>query len=82
MADLEILPCTVAAGQTVSAPVSIGTKTVVGISMPSTWASGALKFNVSPAAPSRVVFCYSTPKKAVDSASPTPQSGELPAYRA
>jgi hypothetical protein len=68
-------------------PDCIGTgldwdKTVVGISMPSTWASGALKFNVSPAAPSRVVFCYSTPKKAVDSASPTPQSGELPAYRA
>jgi hypothetical protein len=48
MAALEIIPATIAAGQTVSAPVSIGVKTVVGLAMPAVWSSGALTFRISP----------------------------------
>jgi hypothetical protein len=44
MADLEIIPVTIPAGQTVSAPVGIGVKTIVGLVMPAAWASGALPF--------------------------------------
>jgi hypothetical protein len=48
MADLEIINATIAAGQTVSAPVGVGYKTIVGFVMPSVWASGALTFRASP----------------------------------
>jgi hypothetical protein len=45
--DLEIINATIAAGQTVSAPVGIGFKVIVGFAMPPVWASGALTFRVS-----------------------------------
>jgi hypothetical protein len=48
VADLEIIPCTIPAGQTVSAPVGIGFKTVVGFVMPAVRTSGALTFRASP----------------------------------
>jgi hypothetical protein len=48
VADLEILPCTISAGQTASAPVGIGVKTIVGLVVPPVWTSGALTFRASP----------------------------------
>jgi hypothetical protein len=48
VADLEILQAVVPAGQTVSAPVGIGFKTPVALSIPSGYTGGALKFNASP----------------------------------
>jgi hypothetical protein len=47
MADVEIINATIPAGATVSAPVGIGFKTVVGFVMPPVWASGALTFRAS-----------------------------------
>jgi hypothetical protein len=46
--DLEIINTKIAAGTTISAPVGIGFKVIVGLVMPSTWASGALTFRASP----------------------------------
>ena len=40
MADLEIFSATIAADQTVSAPVGIGFKTIVGFVIPAVWSSG------------------------------------------
>jgi hypothetical protein len=48
VADLEILSCTISAGQTASAPVGIGVKTIVGLVVPPVWTSGALTFRASP----------------------------------
>jgi hypothetical protein len=48
MADLEIINAIIAAGTTISTPVGIGFKAIVGFVMPSVWASGALTFRVSP----------------------------------
>jgi hypothetical protein len=48
MVDFETINTTIPAGQTTSAPVAIGVKTIVGIVMPPTWAGGALTFRVSP----------------------------------
>jgi hypothetical protein len=47
MADLEVIAATIVAGQTVSAPVGIGFKVIVGFAMPAVWASGALTFRIS-----------------------------------
>jgi hypothetical protein len=47
MADIELFNAVIAAGQTASAPVATGFKTIVGLAMPSVWASGALTFRVS-----------------------------------
>jgi hypothetical protein len=48
MSDLEIIPANIPTGQTVSAPVAVGFKTPVALSIPSGYTGGALKFNVSP----------------------------------
>jgi hypothetical protein len=49
MADLEIINTTIHSGQTVSDPVGIGFKVVVGITMPAAWTVADLTFQVSPA---------------------------------
>jgi hypothetical protein len=48
MADLEILPCTVPAGATVSAPVGIGFKVIVGFVMPPVWTETSVRPSQDP----------------------------------
>jgi hypothetical protein len=48
VADLETLQCTILSGQTVSRPIGTGFKVIVGFVIPAGYASGALKFNISP----------------------------------
>jgi hypothetical protein len=48
LADLEIIPVTIASGTALSPSIGIGIKTLVGISMPSGWTTAALTFQISP----------------------------------
>lgn len=45
---ITLNPAVIAAGQSLSAAVSLGALTLVGISMPATWTVAALTFQVSP----------------------------------
>jgi hypothetical protein len=56
VSDLEVIPATIPAGQTVSAPVGIGFKTIVGFVMPAVWSSGALTFRARPDGSSYLPF--------------------------
>jgi hypothetical protein len=48
MADLEIINATIAAGQTVSAPVGIGVKVIVGLVMPPVWTETSVRPSQDP----------------------------------
>ena len=45
---ITLNPATIAAGASLSGPVSLGALTLVGISMPATWTPAVLTFQVSP----------------------------------
>ena len=45
---ITLNPATIAAGTSLSGPVSLGALTLVGISMPAVWTTAALTFQVSP----------------------------------
>jgi hypothetical protein len=45
---ITLQPATIAAGQSLSGAVSLGALTLVGISMPGTWTTAPLTFQVSP----------------------------------
>jgi hypothetical protein len=45
---ITLNPATIAAGASLSGPVSLGALTLVGISMPSVWTTAPLTFQVSP----------------------------------
>ena len=45
---ITLNPATIAAGASLSGPVSLGALTLVGISMPATWTPAPLTFQVSP----------------------------------
>lgn len=45
--DIEVLSAPISAGTTISSPVKIGVKTIVGFTIPATYASGALTFRAS-----------------------------------
>lgn len=49
MAEIDIVPVTIVAGQSLSPQVDIGMKSLVGIVLPSSWvaATGGLSFQVS-----------------------------------
>lgn len=50
MAEIDIIPVTIAAGQSLSPQVDIGTKSLVGLILPSGWtaATGGVSFQASP----------------------------------
>jgi hypothetical protein len=50
MAEIDIITTTIAAGQSLSPQVDIGTKSLVGLVIPSSWiaATGGISFQVSP----------------------------------
>ncbi len=45
---ITLNPATIAAGASLSGPVSLGALTLVGISMPAVWTTAPLTFQVSP----------------------------------
>ncbi len=45
---LTLNPASIAAGQSLSGPVSLGAFTLVGISMPTAWTTASLTFQASP----------------------------------
>ena len=45
---ITLNPATIAAGASLSGPVSLGALTLVGISMPATWTPAVLTFQVTP----------------------------------
>ncbi len=47
MAEIDIIPVTIAAGQSLSAQVDIGTKSLVGIQIPSTWLAAPISLQAS-----------------------------------
>jgi len=48
MSLVNLIPVTIAAGQSLSSAVDIGEQTIVGIYMPASWTAASLTFQASP----------------------------------